>query len=71
MSGETMTTVTARIHEEDGRYWADVPDLPGVFAAGDTLDELFASLREGVAMVFETGPAGSSIQLEGALISVS
>jgi predicted RNase H-like HicB family nuclease len=41
--------LTARIHIEDGSYWADVPELPGCFASGDTLDELFDSLQEGVA----------------------
>ena len=42
--------LTARIHVEDGGYWADVPELPGCFASGDTLDELFESLQEGVAL---------------------
>ena len=42
--------LTARIHIEEGSYWADVPELPGCFASGDTLDELFESLREGVAL---------------------
>ena len=42
--------LTARIHIEDGSYWADVPELPGCFASGETLDELFASLQEGVAL---------------------
>jgi predicted RNase H-like HicB family nuclease len=40
--------LTARIHIENGSYWADVPELPGCFASGDTLDELFASLQEGI-----------------------
>jgi predicted RNase H-like HicB family nuclease len=43
--------LTARIHIEDGSYWADVPELPGCFAAGDTLDELFDSLQEGVGLL--------------------
>jgi predicted RNase H-like HicB family nuclease len=42
--------LTARIHIEDGGYWADVPELPGRFASGDTLGELFESLQEGVAL---------------------
>lgn len=42
--------LTARIHIEDGGYWADVPELPGCFASGGTLDELFTSLQEGVAL---------------------
>jgi predicted RNase H-like HicB family nuclease len=42
--------LTARIHIEDGSCWADVAELPGCFASGDTLDELFESLQEGVAL---------------------
>lgn len=42
--------LTANIHFEDRSYWADVPELPGCFATGDTLDELFASLQEGIEL---------------------
>lgn len=42
--------MTARIHIQGGSYWADVPGLPGCFASGETLDELFESLQEGVAL---------------------
>lgn len=42
--------LTACIHIEDGSYWADVPELPGCFASGDTLDQLFESLQEGIAL---------------------
>jgi predicted RNase H-like HicB family nuclease len=42
--------LTARIHIEEGGYWADVSELPGCFASGDTLDELFESLQEGIAL---------------------
>ncbi len=50
----------ARIHIEDGSYWADVPELPGCFASGATLDELFKSLQEGVALYLAEGgePSG-------------
>ncbi len=53
--------LTARIHIEDGSYWADVPELPGCFASGDTLDQLFESLQEGIALYMaddgeQTGP---------------
>lgn len=39
-----------RIHIEEGGYWADVPELLGCFASGVTLDVLFESLQEGIAL---------------------
>jgi predicted RNase H-like HicB family nuclease len=42
--------ITANIRLEDGSYWADIPALPGCFAAGMSLDELFDSLREGIEL---------------------
>ena len=38
-----MSTIsyTVIVHEEeDGGYWAEVEELPGCFASGETLDEL-------------------------------
>lgn len=50
--------VTAKIHREGGAYWANVEELPGCFASGHTLDELFESLREGVSLhLTGDGPA--------------
>lgn len=66
-----MTQLTAQIHNEDGSYWADVPELPGVFATGDTLDELFDSLREDVVMALADDSEPASVRLEGAVISVN
>ena len=54
MSNEILMEVTANIRLEDGSYWADVPALPGCFAAGSTLDELFDSLREGIELYLES-----------------
>jgi predicted RNase H-like HicB family nuclease len=36
---------------EDDVYWATVDEFPGVFATGDTLEELRESLEEGIALV--------------------
>ena len=38
------------VHEEDGALWATVPEMPGVFATGDTMDELRESLQEGISL---------------------
>lgn len=35
-----------RIHSEDGRYWAELPAMPGCFTVADTLDELKDGLIE-------------------------
>jgi predicted RNase H-like HicB family nuclease len=38
--------IRAVVHEEDGSFWAEVRSCPGLFASGDTLDELAEALRE-------------------------
>lgn len=35
--------------EEEGGYWAEVPELPGCFTQGDTLDEVYHNLTEAIA----------------------
>ncbi|HEU5063115.1 MAG TPA: type II toxin-antitoxin system HicB family antitoxin [Solirubrobacterales bacterium] len=42
--------ITANIRLEEGSYWADVPALPGCFASGHDLNELFDSLQEGIEL---------------------
>ena len=38
---------TAIIHEaEEGGYWAEVPELPGCYTQGETLDETKANVLE-------------------------
>jgi predicted RNase H-like HicB family nuclease len=36
----------ATVHREDGMYWAEVPSHPGLFASGETMDELIEALGE-------------------------
>lgn len=42
------------IRAEDGAFWATVAEYPGVFASGDTLDALRASLEEGISFYVST-----------------
>jgi predicted RNase H-like HicB family nuclease len=59
--------LTARIHIEEGSYWADVPELPGCFASGDTLDELVESLKEGIALCLaDDGAQNDSLHVTSA-----
>lgn len=42
------------LHSDDGvRYGVTVPDLPGCFSAGDTLDEALDSVREAIELQLE------------------
>jgi predicted RNase H-like HicB family nuclease len=50
--------IQALVHEEDGSFWAEVPSCPGLFASGDTLDELAEALREGWALYHDVDPVG-------------
>jgi len=45
----SRTAIRAVIHEQAGGFWAEVPELPGCFTQGDTLDEVYHNLREAVA----------------------
>jgi predicted RNase H-like HicB family nuclease len=38
------------VHREDGSYWAEVKELRGCFASGDTAAELIESVEEAVAL---------------------
>lgn len=40
-------------HHEDGSWWAESPDVPGFVAAGDTVGEVRALVREGVPFHLE------------------
>jgi predicted RNase H-like HicB family nuclease len=51
------TTYTIEVHhEDDGSYWAEVRELPGCFASGQTLDELREALGEAISLVLCDNP---------------
>lgn len=57
--------LNARVHTEQGAYWAEVIELPGRFASGATRDELAAALRESIQMYLsESGTPANSVQLD-------
>ncbi len=44
------TAYTAVVHDEaEGGFWAEVPELPGCFTQGETLDALYRNLIEAIA----------------------
>lgn len=46
--------------DDDGSLWAEVVDMPGVFASGSTLNELFEAVAEAVTMVMLDGASSSA-----------
>ncbi len=49
--GERSVTYTIQVHEEDdGSYWAEVKELPGCFASGHSIDELWEGLTEAIGL---------------------
>lgn len=58
MASTVPSDLDITIRLEDGAFWATVTEFPGVFATGDTLEELRASLQEGISLYLaEDGPA--------------
>lgn len=50
MPARTPVSYRALVHpEQEGGYWAEVPDLPGCFTRGDSLDEIYRNLADAVA----------------------
>jgi predicted RNase H-like HicB family nuclease len=55
MMGTVERQLHVQIRREDGAFWATVDEYPGVFATGDDLEELRASLEEGICLM-KAGP---------------
>jgi predicted RNase H-like HicB family nuclease len=58
--------LTVVVHQERGSFWSEVPELPGCFASGRTLEELGEALAEAVGLYLwdlpaemETAPAAT------------
>jgi predicted RNase H-like HicB family nuclease len=61
--------LTALIHSEGGGYWAEVKEIPGCFASGDTLDELFDALREGISVCLDGSQTVGPLTLASATLT--
>jgi predicted RNase H-like HicB family nuclease len=57
--------LTVTVHEENGRFWAEVVELPGCLATGDTLDELREALEESVSLYLHDNPHAGSLTDKG------
>lgn len=54
-----------KVRLEDGALWATVDEYPGVFATGDTLEELRASLEEGISLYLSEPGTSVSVKIAG------
>ena len=69
-----IRTFTVIVHEaapDEGGFWAEVKELPGCFASGESLDELDGDVRDAIeayiAALRETGqpvPEGRDLDTE-------
>jgi predicted RNase H-like HicB family nuclease len=65
-------TYTVRIHHEpDHELWAEVAELPGCFASGADMDELWQALGEAVSLYLSEPGHEVHVQLEEVPESVS
>ena len=52
-----MSNYNALVHKAaEGGYWAEVPELPGCFTEGETLDEIQVNLREAITLYLDGNP---------------
>ena len=57
---ERQLTVT--VHEEDGSLWAQVRELPGCFASGDSMEELQEALSEAISLYLSSASRRANVQ---------
>jgi predicted RNase H-like HicB family nuclease len=42
------------IHEEDGQYWTNVPDIPSAFTTGASVEEVLKNLKEAIELALSS-----------------
>lgn len=63
--------LTVTIHQEDDHYWAQVDQLPGCFATGDTAGELVEAINEAISLYLaDETPAGAPVATQIASLGV-
>lgn len=61
---ERGVTYTIQVHEEgDGSYWAEVQELPGCFASGHTIDELWEGVAEAIGLYLSTDKEQVTVEM--------
>ncbi len=63
--------LTVTVHHEDDHYWAQVDQLPGCFATGDTAGELVDAISEAISLYLaDQAPAGAPVATQVASLGV-
>ncbi|MDF7637144.1 type II toxin-antitoxin system HicB family antitoxin [Leuconostocaceae bacterium ESL0958] len=47
----TNLTYPVIIHEENGHYWAEVPDVAGAFTDGNSVEETIVNIKESIELM--------------------
>ena len=56
------TEYVVRVHrDDDDSYWAEVVELPGCFASGESLDQLSEALAESIALYLGDDDGGAEV----------
>lgn len=63
--------LSVRVNEEAGSYWAEVVELPGCFASGETLDELHEALSEAVRLHSDQPAAAAPLRVDELRVSLA
>lgn len=63
----TPMNLTVRAHhDDDGSLWADVAELPGCFASGQTPAELIEAVQEAIGLYLDpSGPRDVTVTVTG------
>lgn len=63
--------IRAELYFEEGWYWAKVPEIPGVYASGRSLDELVEALQESLAMMLEDDQPVPDLHVESGTLALA
>jgi len=66
-----MSAVSMLVHSEEGSWWAESPDLPGLSIAADSLPELHALIEPAVAFHLGSGEEPEIVEVRVDDLSVS
>ncbi|OPG10585.1 type II toxin-antitoxin system HicB family antitoxin [Microbispora sp. GKU 823] len=62
---ERTGTYTIRVHtEDDDTVWAEVDELPGCFASGESIEELWVNLAEAIGLYLSNDEVRVEVKME-------